>query len=74
MNKMILIATLVMGSSVYAVAADLPTLKPATRERTIPTYTMSQLPKSDQASTLPTLTPAHLIADLNEPRLPTIQQ
>ncbi len=74
MNKMILTAALVVSSSMYAAAADLQSLEPATRERTIPTYTMSQLPKSDQVNTLPTLTPAHLIAKSDEPRLPTIQQ
>ncbi|HEV2506338.1 MAG TPA: hypothetical protein VGV39_24905 [Mesorhizobium sp.] len=74
MNKMILIATLVMSSSIYAAAADLPTLEPATRERTIPTYTISQLPRADQAGMLPTLTPARLITESDAPRLPTIQQ
>lgn len=74
MNKMVLITTLVINSSVYAVAADLPTLEPATRERTIPTYTISQLPKTDRTNTLPTLTPAHLITESDGPRLPTIQQ
>ena len=73
MNKMILIATLVMSSSIYAAAADLPTLEPAAHESTIPTYTISQLPKSGQTGTLPTLTPARLIAESDAPRLPTIQ-
>lgn len=74
MNKMILIATLVMSSSIYAAAADLPTLEPASERATLPTYTISQLPKSGQTSTLPTLTPAHLTTEADEPRLPTIQQ
>lgn len=50
MKKMVLIATLLMSSSMYAAAADLPTFEPAVRaERgTLPTYTAVQLSKTEQ--------------------------
>lgn len=75
MKKMVLIATLLMSSSMYAAAADLPTFEPAVRaERgTLPTYTAVQLSKTEQGIALRTMTPAQLVTETDQTWLPTVK-
>ncbi len=75
MKKMVLIAALMMSSSMHAMAADLQTLEPAVplERGTLPTYTVVQLSKTDQGIALRTVTPAQRITKADEPWLPTIK-